>query len=62
MGVFSEAAGLNQSGTGRGFYGWEFHEQDGKRCLSVRKFEGEPFIASIRVKVEPTDITVFRGS
>ena len=24
--------------TGRGFYGWEFHEQDGKRFLSVRKF------------------------
>ena len=57
MGVFSDAAA-----TGRGFYGWEFHEQDGKRYLSVRKFEGEPFTASIRVKVEPSDITVFRGA
>ncbi len=55
MGVFSEG-----NATGRGFYGWEFHEQDGKRYLSVRKFEGEPFTASIWVKVEPTDITVFQ--
>jgi hypothetical protein len=46
---------------GHGFYCWQFHEQDGKRLLSVRKFEGEPFTASIWIKVEPTDITVFRG-
>jgi hypothetical protein len=57
MGVFSEG-----STTGRGFYGWQFHEQDGKRYLSVRKFEGEPFAISIWVKIEPTDITVFRGT
>jgi hypothetical protein len=57
MGVFSEGAA-----TGRGFYCWQFHEQDGKRYLSVRKFEGEPFAASIWIRVEPTDITVFRGA
>ena len=57
MGVFSDGAA-----TGRGFYGWEFHEQDGKRYLIVRKFAGEPFSASIRVQVEPSDITVFRGA
>lgn len=57
MGVFSDGAS-----TGRGFYGWEFHEQDGKRFLIVRKFEGEPFTASIRVQVAPGDITVYRGS
>ena len=57
MGVFREGAS-----TGRGFYCWQFHEQDGKRNLSVRKFEGEPFAASIWVRVEPTDITVFRGA
>jgi hypothetical protein len=57
MGVFSEGAA-----TGRGFYCWQFHEQDGKRYLSVRKFEGEPFAATIWVRVEPTDITVFRGA
>ncbi|HVV46495.1 MAG TPA: hypothetical protein VHC72_14880 [Bryobacteraceae bacterium] len=57
MGVFGEGAA-----TGRGFYGWEFHEQDGKRYLNIRKFEGEPFTASIRVRVEPSDITVFRGA
>jgi hypothetical protein len=57
MGVFSAGAD-----TGRGFYGWQFQEQDGKRYLSVRKFEGEPFTASIWIIVEPTDITVFRGA
>lgn len=57
MGVFSDGAS-----TGRGFYGWEFHEQDGKRFLIVRKFEGEPFTASIRVQVSPGDITVYRGT
>ncbi len=58
MGVFSE----NNTTAGRGFYCWQFHEQDGKRRLSVRKFEGEPFGASIWVRVEPSDIAVFRGA
>ncbi|MGD1068796.1 MAG: hypothetical protein ABSB15_01540 [Bryobacteraceae bacterium] len=57
MGVFSEGRD-----TGRGFYGWQFSEQDGKRTLSVRKFEGEPFTASIWIRVEPTDVSVFRGA
>lgn len=57
MGVFSDGAS-----TGRGFYGWEFHEQDGKRWMVIRKFEGEPFTAQIRVRVEPSDVTVFRGA
>jgi hypothetical protein len=57
MGVFSEGGD-----TGRGFYGWQFQEQDGKRYLSVRKFEGEPFVASIWIRVEPTDVSVFRGA
>ncbi len=57
MGVFSEG-----SSNGRGFYGWEFQEQNGKRFMIIRKFEGEPFSASIRIAVEPSDITVFRGA
>jgi hypothetical protein len=57
MGLFSEGRD-----TGRGFYGWQFQEQDGKRYLSVRKFEGEPFTASIWIRVEPTDVSVFRGA
>lgn len=57
VGVFSGGAG-----TGRGFYCWTFQEQDGKRYLSIRKFEGEPFAGSVWTKIEPTDITVFRGS
>jgi hypothetical protein len=48
--------------TGRGFYCWTFQEQDGKRFLSIRKSEGEPFSGSIWTKIEPADITVFRGS
>jgi hypothetical protein len=57
MGVFEQGAA-----TGRGFYGWEFQEQDGKRFLVIRKFAGEPFFGSIRVQIEPSDITVFRGT
>src|SRR4051812_46267547 len=57
VGVFSEGGA-----TGNGFYCWEFQEQEGRRFLNVRKFEGEPFTANIRVKIEPTDITVFRGA
>ena len=45
-----------------GYYGWRFQEQDGKRFLIVRKPQGEPFTASIWVRVEPADITVYRGS
>lgn len=57
LGMFS-AGNLS----GRGFYCWTFQEQDGKRYLSIRKFEGEPFTAAIWTKIEPNDITVFRGA
>lgn len=57
IGVFSAG-----NPTGRGFYCWTFQEQDGKRHLSIRKFEGEPFTGTIWIAIEPTDITVFRGS
>jgi hypothetical protein len=57
MGIFSDGAAR-----GRGFYGWEFQEQDGKRFMVIRKFAGEPFTASIRLRVEPSGITVFRGA
>jgi hypothetical protein len=57
MGVFS-AGGVS----GRGFYCWTFQEQDGKRFLTIRKFEGEPFAGVLWNKLEPHDVTVFRGS
>ena len=57
IGVFSAG-----NPTGRGIYCWTFQEQDGKRFMSIRKFEGEPFSASIWTKIEPNDITVFRGA
>lgn len=46
---------------GRGFYCWRFAEQDGQRFLSIRKFPGEPFSATIWSKLQPVDITVYRG-
>jgi hypothetical protein len=57
MGVFSEGRD-----TGQGFYAWQFQEQDGKRFMAVRKFAGEPFAGNIWIKVEPADVTVFRGA
>lgn len=44
------------------FYCWRFQEQGGTRFLTVKKYEAEPFGAAIYVKVEPNDITVFRGA
>ncbi|HZS54682.1 MAG TPA: hypothetical protein VFA65_09785 [Bryobacteraceae bacterium] len=48
--------------TGRGFYCWQFQEQDSKRFLSIRKFQGEAFTGSLWVNVEPSDVTVFRST
>ena len=57
MGVFSQG-----NTTGRGFYAWQFQEQDGKRFLNIRKYEGEPLAAAIWTKIEPTDVTVYRST
>jgi hypothetical protein len=57
MGVFSDG-----KDTGQGFYAWQFQEQDGKRFLNIRKYEGEPFAAAIWIKIEPADITVYRST
>ena len=45
---------------GAGYYGWEFIEETGQRYLAIRKREGEPFSASVAVKLNPGDITVYR--
>ncbi len=50
------------STTGMGFYAWQFQEQEGQRFLNIQKFEGEPFIAAIWIRTEPSDITVYRGA
>jgi len=55
MGAFHD--GQSQA---TGFYGWEFIEETGLRYLSIRKRESEPFVASIAVKLNPADITVYR--
>ena len=48
--------------TGRGFYSWQFQEQDAKRFLSIRKYQNEPFTGSLWVSIDPADITVFRST
>ena len=61
---FSRELGVFSGGnsTGRGLYCWRFQEQDGKRYMTVRKAEGQPFEATIWTKIEPGDITVFRST
>ncbi len=61
---FSREIGIFRAGDtlGRGFYCWQFQEQNTKRFLSIRKAEGEPFSASFWLSVEPADITVFRST
>ncbi|HMF78630.1 MAG TPA: hypothetical protein VK604_23440 [Bryobacteraceae bacterium] len=61
---FSREIGIFTAGvaTGKGFYVWQFQEQDTKRFLSIRKYEGEPFAVNLWTKTEPGDITIYRGS
>ncbi|MDQ2840397.1 MAG: hypothetical protein M3Y72_05020 [Acidobacteriota bacterium] len=57
IGVFSAG-----NTTGIGFYAWQFQEQDGRRFLNIRKYQGESFSGSIWTRTEPADITVYRGA
>jgi hypothetical protein len=61
---FSREIGVFRAGntTGTGFYCWQFQEQDGRRFLNIRKYANEPFSGSIWTKIEPADITVYRGA
>jgi hypothetical protein len=61
---FSRETGVFSGGsaTGKGFYAWQFQEQDGQRFMNIRKYQGEPFSGSIWTKTEPGDITVYRGA
>jgi hypothetical protein len=43
------------------FYCWRFEEEGGKRSLTVRKPESEPFAVEVSSRMNPGDITVFRG-
>ncbi len=45
----------------QGFYYWEFREEGGDRLVSVRKGEGEPFVATVATRLNPADITVYRA-
>ena len=50
------------TGSGEGFYGWEFREHGKDRILYVEKWEGEPFDVGIAKTVHPGDIRVYRSS
>jgi hypothetical protein len=60
--LLSKEVGVFHDGQtqGTGFYGWEFMEETGQRYISIRKREGEGFSASVAVKLNPADVTVFR--
>jgi hypothetical protein len=45
-----------------GFYYWEFRERDGKRLLTVRKSEGEPFSIVLFTEIAAGDVTVYRAA
>ena len=46
---------------GTGFYAWRFQEENGNRFLTIRKLEGQPFLATVSQQINPGDITVYRG-
>jgi hypothetical protein len=45
----------------RGFYYWEFREQNGRGLLAVRKDQDEPFAVTLYQGIAPDDVTVYRG-
>tara|TARA_Y100000815_G_scaffold238602_1_gene232987 strand:- start:205 stop:825 length:621 start_codon:yes stop_codon:yes gene_type:complete len=48
-------------GSGEGCYTWSFDEVDGRRTLTIEKWEGEPFEAMVSHMIPPGDVQVFRG-
>ncbi len=61
---FSKEAKASRDGYGpsRAFYCWQFQEEGGKRRVTIRKQEGEPFAANLSTSIYPGDVTVYRGS
>jgi hypothetical protein len=45
----------------RGFYYWEFREENGSGVLAVRKEQDEPFAVTLYQGIAPGDVTVYRG-
>jgi hypothetical protein len=58
-----EARSWNDSqGQASPFYYWEFHEQDGKGLITIRKPEGEPFVVTRYTDIPAGDVTIYRGT
>lgn len=53
-------ANLSLHGQPSSFYYWEFQERGGQGLLSIRKAEGEPFVATVYTGVAPGNVTVYR--
>jgi len=45
----------------RGFYYWEFREQNGRGLLAMHKDQDEPFATTLYQGIAPDDVTVYRG-
>ncbi|HUA62903.1 MAG TPA: hypothetical protein VML19_29375 [Verrucomicrobiae bacterium] len=45
----------------RGFYYWEFREQNGGGILAVRKEQNDPFAVVLYQSIPPENVTVYRG-
>jgi hypothetical protein len=52
----------NDLGDGEGLYRWLFREPDGNKLICVEKWEGEPFDIRVAQRLNPRDVTVYRGT
>ncbi len=50
----------NNTGTGEGFYLWDFTSEDETKLLSIDKWEGMPFQAYVSDAVSPDTVTVYK--
>jgi hypothetical protein len=45
----------------RGFYYWEFRQENGTGLVALRKEQEEPFAVTLYQGIAPGDVTVYRG-
>jgi hypothetical protein len=52
----------NETGEGEGLYRWLFRDTKSARLICVEKWEGQPFDVRLAVRVNPSDVTVYRAA